>query len=166
MNSLQIGKITKPQGLKGECKVLPSIDDEKVFKSLKEVCIDGKTFAVLNCDYRFGFAYITLEGINDITLAEKLRNKKIYISKEEYKLEEDEYFIDDIIGFRLEDENANQIGTLIDVEQYGAADIFVVLENGREYRIAFLKEIFTKVDQAEKVIHTIKSKYDEAKICD
>lgn len=166
MNKLLIGKITKPQGLKGECKVLPLIDDEGVFNNLAKVTVGDTSYNVINCDYRFGFAYITFEGINDISLAEKLRNKKIYIPRDEYILKEDEYFVDDIIGFTIEDIKGNYIGKLIDVEQFGAADIFVITENGREYRVAFLKDIFFKVDTESQTIVADKTKYNEAKICD
>lgn len=166
MERLLIGKIVKPQGVKGECKIYPLTNDLSLFNGLTKVYLEDQIMNVTNCVVRFGFCYMTFENITDRNMSEKLRNKKVYILKEDALVKENEYFIDDLIGFQVVDENAQTIGKLIDVEQYGAADVFVIYADKREYRVSFISDIVTKVDLDENVIIVNRKNYEEAKICE
>lgn len=166
MEKLLIGKIIKPQGVKGECKIYPLTNDLSLFDNIKEVYLDNQVYKVESLVVRFGFAYMKVESIIDRNMAEKLRNKKVYIAKDNASLKEDEYFIDDIIGFEVVDEYNDSVGKLINVEQFGAADVFVIYANKREYRVPFIADIVKKVDLINHTIIVDKKNYNEAKICE
>ena len=76
MEKICIAKILKPQGIKGELKCKP-FTDENFFQNLKEVFIHDKRFDVLSSVYRFGYVYITLNGVNSRNDAERFRNLDI-----------------------------------------------------------------------------------------
>ena len=97
MNDLtEIGKITKPQGLKGEIKVQPLSNNPERFLNYKYIYLgkDCNKTNVINVRTQGGFVYMMIEGVNSIDDAELLRNQLIYIDKSQLpKLEEDEYFV-------------------------------------------------------------------------
>lgn len=166
MQKVAIGKIIKPQGIKGECKISFLTNDLSVFDNLKQVFVGDKLFDIKHLSIRFGFGYITFAGVVDRNQAELLRNKKLFIDKEDISLKEDEYLIEDLIGFKIVNQDLKELGILLDIEQFGAADVFVIEQYKREYRVPFLKSIFLKVDINNKQIIVDENSYDEVKICD
>ena len=166
MQKIAIAKIIKPQGIKGECKLAFLTNDLSLFDNLEEIIVGDKLYKVKNLSIRFGFGYITFEGVVDRNQAELLRNKKLFINKEEISLKENEYIIEDIIGFDIITTDNKHIGTLLEVEQFGAADVFVIEQYKREYRVPFLKNIFLKVVLQDRKIVIDEKAYDEVKICD
>lgn len=166
MDKFLIGKIIKPQGIKGECKVQMFSNDADDFANLNTVFLDDKKYDVIGCDVRFGFAYITLAGVKDRNQAELLRNKKLYIDKSEVDLDYNEFIIGDIIGFDVVDESGEHIGKLQEIEQFGAADVFVVWADSREYRIPYISSIVLDVNTTLKEVVVNRERYDEVKLCD
>ena len=168
MELLTIGKIVKPQGVKGELKVQLYTSYEKGVKNLKTVYVDqiGKK-NIKTVSVRFGFAYILFEGYSSRNEVENLRNLEISASKEDMKIVEDDiFYIEDVIGCEVFDENKNKIGVLEDVEQYGAADVWIIRANGRRYSIPYINSIVTKVLTEQKMVFVNKKAFDEGKVCE
>ncbi|MEI6101599.1 MAG: ribosome maturation factor RimM [Eubacteriales bacterium] len=126
---LELGKILKPQGIRGEVKVDAYTDDigrfdylEHVFLSqageMRKVVVEAK-----RTDH--AFAYLKLQGIEDRNMAETLRGQYLYIDrKNAAKLPEGRHYIDDMIGLEVVDTNGEILGLLAEVIQTGAADVF------------------------------------------
>ncbi|MBQ0017107.1 MAG: PRC-barrel domain-containing protein, partial [Clostridiales bacterium] len=76
--------------------------------------------------------------------------KKIYILAKDYKLNDDEYLISDLIGATIFDEDEKQVAKIVDFENYGASDIIVLQKGKKEYRVPFLKEFIVKIDAKNK----------------
>jgi len=134
---LCVGTIVKPQGIKGEVKVAPETDDIARFGRLKRVFLleNGQytPLKVLSGRTREGFAYLTLEGFADMNAAETLRGKDLYVSREDaVKLPAGRYFIADLIGCRVQDDQGKDLGTLQDVLQAGGNDVYVVKKDGEK----------------------------------
>ena len=69
-----------------------------------------------------------LQNINEV---ERFRGKSLYVTRENaVKLQKDEYFIADMIGMRVVSTEGEELGTLTDVLQTGANDVYVVEQNG------------------------------------
>jgi ribosomal 30S subunit maturation factor RimM len=100
--------------------------------------------------------------LTDRTSAESYRNFKVYAIKDEISTKEDEFFIEDLVGQNVYDQNGAFVGNVLEIENYGASDIVVILEEKREYSVAFLKEIFVSVSKNKIIIN--REKYNEAKI--
>lgn len=167
MENIVIGQIVKPQGIKGELKVKPLTNDQSVFNGLKSVFIDGKERVVTSSVFRFGFAYIMLEGLTDRTSAEAYRNKKLSVPKRLLGgLDEGEYLVADLEGLEVKNERGQSIGKIEGVESYGGADILLIRERGKLFRVAFLKEIFKDVDLNDKVVLADQTLYDLNKLSD
>ena len=159
-----LGKVVKPQGIKGELKVYPADSDLSIYKNIESVYVEddiNKT-NVLNFAKRQGFLYLKIDGVFDRDTAEKFRNKKLYVDEEQLVLKDGTYFTDDLIDLDVVDENGNFIGVIVDIDSYGSADVITILEDKREYSIPFLTSIVLSVEKNCIVVD--KNKYNEVKI--
>lgn len=165
---LKIGKIVNTQGLKGEIKVYTLADDIKRFDDLKEFYLDKKEkLEVEKVRYKGNMVIMKIKGIDIIEDAEKLRNKFMYVSRENSrKLDEDEFFISDMIGIDAYTVYGDFVGKLKDVLQYSANDVYVieneVNEEKKEYLIPALYRFVPTIDMNEKkmIIDPIKGMID------
>ncbi|MBE5734230.1 MAG: 16S rRNA processing protein RimM [Clostridiales bacterium] len=160
--TLKIGLIVKPQGIRGEVKVQPLTDDINRFKNLKEVLIDGAKYRVLSSTIGGNVVFLAFSGINDRNQAEMLRGKFLCVTRENaLPLEEGRYFIVDIIGCKIVTENCDCVGEVIDVFS-ARTDIFTVrCEDGRIMRFPFLLDTVKKVDVNAKIITVDKKRLGE-----
>ena len=151
-NKLQVGVISSTHGVRGEVKVFPTTDDVKRFKRLKEVILEtGKeelTLEIEGVKFFKQFAILKFKGIDNINDIEKYKGKGLFVTrKNAVPLRMDEYFIADLQGLSVEDEDANQIGTLRDVMETGANDVYIVdMLDGREVLLPAIKECILDVD--------------------
>ena len=67
---LKVGQIVKPQGIKGEVKVIPLTDDVTRFLKLKTVYIDGTIVKVGGVKIASDSIIMSLIGVNDRNSAE------------------------------------------------------------------------------------------------
>lgn len=128
---LQVGVITSTHGIRGEVKVFPTTDDAKRFKDLKQVILDtGKTTLPLEVEgvkFFKQFVIVKFKGMDRIEDVERYRRCAILVErKDAVPLEEDEYFIADLIGLEAVTEDGGVLGTLRDVIETGANDVYVI----------------------------------------
>lgn len=163
MKAIEIAKIVKPQGIKGEVKAIPLTNVLAVFDNLKEVIIDGKQVQILHLSYRQGFLYLQIEGINTRNDAENLRNKLLMVDKEllESVTPEDEFLIDDLIGMVLYDLDGKLVGQIMDVVDYGSGDVFIIEAHGRTIEAPYVAKAFIK--QGDRLVVDRKG-FDEVAI--
>ena len=152
---LQVGAITSTHGLQGEVKVFPTTDDPKRSSRLKKVWLDsGKELIPLEVErvkYFKQFVIVKFRGLNHIEDIEKFVKKNLYVTRDQaVKLKKNEYFIADLIGLQVEDEEENELGTLTDVLATGANDVYVVEQNGKEVLIPAIRQCILDVDLEKK----------------
>ena len=168
MDKVLIAQILKPQGLNGEIKCKLCNNNPQLLKNVNEVYLEGKDVPSRIISKRFsgGFMFVKLGTINSREKVDLLRGFGLYAERSLISVPEDEYVIDEIIGSQVVDEDNNNIGELIDVQNYGATDLFVINQYKREYMIPFVDDIVVKIVPANKLIVVNRKKYDEAKICE
>lgn len=100
------------------------------------------------------FVFIKLKNINTRDEAEKLRNEYLYIPQDELvDLEKDEYYIHDLLGIKIYDEQNNLLGELVDVESISSNDVYTMKSvDGREFLIPAIKDVIMEVDIAKKTM--------------
>lgn len=162
MEFVCVGKILKPQGIKGEVKVLPLVDIPAIFNGKHNLFIERADTKVLHSSYRLEYAYVTFAEIPNRNVAEKYRNQKIYITREDFdKLAVNDFLVEELVGSLIYDQNDEFVGQIMGVTDYGFDDILIVKENEHMYEVPFRKEIFRKNG---KNISAIRSEYDGAKV--
>lgn len=128
---LQIGVITQTHGVRGEVKVFPTTDDPARYKKLKKVMLDtGKEqlpLEIQGVKFFKQFVILKFKGIDNINDIEKYKRCPLLVAREDaIPLEENEYFIADMIGMEVQTEDGEIFGTLKDVIETGANDVYVI----------------------------------------
>lgn len=155
---LEIGQIVNTNGLKGFLKVKPLTDDITRFENLETVYIqkhkDLVEFKVQDVKYIKNMVLLKLEGIDNIGEAEKYKNFYIKINrKDAVELEENSYFIVDIIGSEVYTEENELLGKVVDVFQTGSNDVYSVKnQEGKEILLPAISDVIKDVDIKNKKI--------------
>ena len=155
----QVGIISSTHGVRGEVKVFPTTDDMKRFKKLKEVLLDtGKetiTLEIEGVKFFKQFVILKFKGYDNIDDIVKYRGKSLFVPRENaVKLQKDEYFIADLIGLKVVNEDGSFTGVLKDVMETGANDVYIVeSQDGKEVLIPAIKDCILQVDfEKEQVL--------------
>ena len=149
---LQVGIITSTHGVRGEVKVYPTTDDPRRFRRLKEVVLDtGKEKMNLEIEgvkFFKQFVILKFNGLDNINDIEKYRQKSLYVTrKNAVRLQRDEYFIADLIGLKVQDEDGKELGTVKDVIETGANDVYEVeMADGKSLLLPAIKQCILNVD--------------------
>ena len=149
---LQVGIITSTHGVRGEVKVYPTTDDPRRFRRLKEVVLDtGREKLNLEIEgvkFFKQFVILKFKGLDNINDIEKYRQKSLYVTrKNAARLQRDEYFIADLIGLKVQDEDGTELGTVKDVIETGANDVYEVeMADGRSLLLPAIKQCILNVD--------------------
>lgn len=149
---LQVGIITSTHGVRGEVKVYPTSDDPRRFRRLKEVVLDtGREKLNLEIEgvkFFKQFVILKFKGLDNINDIEKYRQKSLYVTrKNAVRLQRDEYFIADLIGLKVQDEDGIELGTVKDVIETGANDVYEVeMADGRSLLLPAIKQCILNVD--------------------
>lgn len=149
---LQVGIIISTHGVRGEVKVYPTTDDPRRFRRLKEVVLDtGREKLNLEIEgvkFFKQFVILKFKGLDNINDIEKYRQKSLYVTrKNAVRLQRDEYFIADLIGLKVQDEDGTELGTVKDVIETGANDVYEVeMADGRSLLLPAIKQCILNVD--------------------
>ena len=156
---IQIGEIVKPQGIRGEVKLKAMTSDMSRYARLESVFLkrgkgEMKEVKVLKGRSYDGFAFLTLEGVKDRDAAEALRGYGVYVDRENaIELDEDENFVEDLIGLTAVDTKGNEIGELVDVlSPNSICDVYVFDTARGEMMIPALRRVVVEVDLDEEKI--------------
>ncbi len=157
-NYLRVGVISSTHGIGGEVKVFPTTDDNKRFKKLKQVFLDtGREYIELEVErVRFfkQMVIVKFKGINNINDIEKYKGKDLLVTREHaVPLEDNEYFIYDIIDAKVVDEEGKEIGMLKEVLTTGANDVYVVKTSaGKEVLLPVIDACILDIDIENKKV--------------
>lgn len=159
---VNIGRVITTQGSKGEVRVISLTDFPDRFRNLKKIYLvhERKQPVTTEIERTWphkGFIILKIKGYDSISQAEELKGFFIAIPKEErMKLKKDEYYIDEVMGLEVENEEGKRLGKIIDVVRNPGNDIYVV-KNNKELWIPATKEMVKKIDLENKkmVIHMV-----------
>lgn len=159
---LRVGVITSTHGLKGEVKVFPTTEDPERFLELDRVFLGGaegegadasgfRELAVEQVRFFKQFVIVKFAGLDRIEQVESTLKRELYVAREDaIPLEEGEYYIADLIGLEAVTENGCRLGTLDDVLQTGANDVYVIRENGRELLVPVIDDCIVRIDLEQR----------------
>ncbi|MBQ8107994.1 MAG: 16S rRNA processing protein RimM [Ruminococcus sp.] len=146
---LEAGKIVSVFGIRGEVKVQPWCDtpdflcdfDILYYKSGTPVEIERSRVAK-------NIVVMKIRGVDTVEEAQKLRNRVLYIDRNEVELEEGCYFVQDLIGLKVVDTvSGREYGTLSEVSQTGANDVYhIKAADGKEYLIPAIPSVVDETD--------------------
>ena len=154
MNRTYIGKIIGTFGIKGELKVFSESDfidqrfkkgNELILKSNKsELTVKVSSFRIHKNN-----VLITINNLLNINDVEKYINYDIYTTQE-LVLDEDDYYIDDLIGLEVYNEQNILIGKVVDVISIPSNDILEVETKDKKILIPFINDYIIEIN--DKII--------------
>ncbi len=167
MNYLEAGKIVNTHGLRGEVKLVPWTDSPQTFEEIDYVFIKKKTgdvrLDIERLKYQKNNLIVKFNQISSIEEAEKLKNQTVYIDRDALgELPEGVYYIADIIGLAAVDESGNAVGTVVDIFNTGANDIYDIKREGKKnLLLPVIDDVITVDLENERVIVKIPEGLDD-----
>ncbi len=148
---LECAKIINTHGVRGDVKLESFCDTPYVLRDLKRVFVlengryTGKK--VLHASVFKSFVIAGIEGIDDMDKATAAKGTVLYAAREDFDLDEGAYFIADLIGLEVIDNESGRVyGTISDVINRGASDIYVVNTPTGERMMPVVDEFVKNVD--------------------
>ena len=166
MKSLTVAKILKPQGIRGEIKVMTFTDSPADLDAFDKVYIGGNAYKLLKVRPQAGdCAFITLSGIADRNAAETLRGLDVEVDREEIPaLPEGTYYIADVIGCKVITQEGEELGVICgitpartDIYEYAAPD-------GKTVAFAAVDGVILSTDVQTKILTVDKARLAEVAI--
>jgi 16S rRNA processing protein RimM len=163
---IECGKIINTHGCRGGLKVDPWCNSPEDFTELKRIYVKSKNeyleYTITKASIFKQFIILELKEIADMEKALSLKDKIIYADRDDFSLEDGEFFISDIIGLNVIDfENGQIYGKISDIINRGASDIYVVETPNGERMIPAVDEFIVEIDINEGVkVRTIEGLLD------
>ena len=156
----QIGVIASTHGLAGEVNVFPTTQDPSRFKKLKKATLHTKRGEAIELDIvsaRFfkKFVIVKFKQFNNINEVEKFKGCELTVTRDDaIKLEEGEYYCADLIGMIIADEDGKKLGTLTEILQTGANDVYEMTPLGSDEKVYIpaIKDCVKNIDPKEGII--------------
>lgn len=164
---LQVGEIVNTHGLRGEVKIVPWTDYPEVFEDFNCVYIEksNKKLTVKNIKYQKSNLIVKFDEIPGIDEAERLKGSVLYVKREQLGEPEEGYYICDLLGVTVIDEDDRKIGVIKDVISTGKCnDVYVLSaeDGGKDILIPVIDEVVLDVDIDKEIcrIHIIEGLLD------
>lgn len=131
MDYFKLAQVLKPQGIKGELKLKPFVDELSRFDVLSHIFLKkGAIYerrAVEKTWTYKQFAFVKIEGCDDRNTAETMRGAFLYIDRAHAAPPPPgAHYIADLVGLEIRARDGRVLGELADVLQTGATDIYVM----------------------------------------
>ena len=153
---IEAGRITNTHGIRGEVKIEVWLDRPEDLCRYVRLFVDGQEKRIRSIRIQNRFALASFDGVNDINTAMPLKGKTVFIAREDAGLAPGEYFLQDLLQASVQDENGMEIGTLTDILERPANNVYVVTDRrGREILIPAVPAFIVRAD-AEAGILTVR----------
>ena len=164
---LECGRIVSTHGIRGEVKVQHWCDTPEFLCGFKTLYLDAggqRPLRVEAARPHKGMVLLLLEGIGSIDDAVTLRGKTLYIDREDAP-DDGGHFLQDLIGLTVRDADSGQVyGTLHDVLETGANDVYDVRDaSGKQRLVPVIPQVVERVDVdgGEILIRPLEGLFDE-----
>ena len=145
---VEAGRIINTHGVTGEVKIEVWLDSPAFFKTFKRLFINGAEKKILSAREHKQFIIARLEGVEDLNAAMALKGKTVEILRADARMKDGEFFVQDILGFTVVDEDGHTVGKLVDAFETPASMLYVV-RGESEHLIPAVREFILGID-AEK----------------
>jgi 16S rRNA processing protein RimM len=145
---LIIGQVVGVFGVSGELKVNIETDFPEHFETLKHVFVCDQMYAVERGRLHGGQALLKLKGVDDANRAAELGECMVEVALEDsVKLQPNQYFIYQIEGLQVETVEGEALGTVSEILQTGANDVYVVATpDGKEILLPAIAQVIKQID--------------------
>ena len=149
---IEAGRVVNTHGVQGEVKIEVWLDSPQFLRSFKRLVLDsGEELRVTGSRTHKGFVIARFEGVEDVNAAMRLKGKKLSVRRADAALPRGAFFLQDIMGARVIDEEGREIGVLAEIMETPASRVYVV-KGDKEHLIPAVPEFILKTDADEGLI--------------
>lgn len=124
---ITVGRIVAPHGVRGDLRILPDTDRPEIFKTLKALRIGNETYRLKSGRPHKNVYILHVEGVDDRNAAELLVGKQVTVPFSALPpRKQGEYYYFQLIGLSVVDESGQAVGTLTEVLETGANNVYVI----------------------------------------
>jgi len=156
---LEAGKIVRSHGVRGELCLEPWADSAEFLLQVKDFYFDRvgtRPAGLLSSRPHKGRLLVTLRGVDSVEKAGALRGRVLFLDREDVRLEKGQYFLQDLIGLRAVDGRTGQeYGTLAEVLNTPANDVYRIVKGDREYLFPAVSHMIQETDLEGGVIRLL-----------
>ena len=153
---LEIGKITNTHGVMGEVRVQPWADSPDFLCKFKTLYVDKTHWPIKveRARVHKNMVILKFKEFNNVNDIEKYKGKDLLIRRDQaVKLAPNENFITDLIGLKVVTDEGKEFGTLTDVLQTGANDVYVIESlEGKEYLFPAIPQCILDVNLESQTV--------------
>ena len=155
---ISIGELIKPHGIKGELKILFFNEKSKSLKNNQVVSLSDNRnrfyeYKIEKVIYSIKKNRIKFFEIDSIDKANELRGYIINILRSDFpELKDSEYYLNDLIDYKLFNKNNIYYGIVSDVFHFPANDVLSVFLNDKEYLIPIIDDVILNINHDLKII--------------
>ena len=153
---LEVGKITNVHGIMGEVRVQPWADSPEFLCRFKTLYVDKTHWPIQveRARVHKNMVILKFKEFNNINEIEKYKGKDLLIRRDQaVKLAPNENFITDLIGLKVVTDEGKEFGTLTDVLQTGANDVYVIESlEGKEYLFPAIPQCILDVNLESQMV--------------
>ena len=154
---LVVGVVIGVHGVQGELKVRPLTDDVEQFESLRSIYFGDETEPrrIRSVRFHAGNVLLKIAGVTNPEDASLFRGMSLRVPARQLRpLEEDEFFLYQIVGLEARTESGQLVGTVVDVIETGASDVLVIepAEGGQPELLPNLPDVVLDIDPAARRI--------------
>ena len=148
---IDAGKIVNTHGVQGEVKLEVWLDSPAMLKRCGRVYIGGEAKQFVAAREHKGFLIAALEGVTDVNAAMALKNRVVQVARADVKLPKGAFFLQDVIGAAVVDEQGTALGTLAEVLELPTQRVYIV-RGEREHLIPAVPEFIRHTDVEQRRI--------------
>ncbi len=152
MQLIEAGRIVGTHGVRGELKVEPWGDGPDFLLKFSTVYIQRKPYTVQQARIHKSLVLFKLEGVDDPQAGQALRNQELYIDRTGVILPEGRFFVQDIVGLSVMNQNGTRLGTLYEVMTLPAHDVYRVQGELGDHYIPAVPQFIKNIDLKSGVI--------------
>ncbi len=157
-DSIVVGRVVAPWGVKGEMKVEVMTDFPDRFSPEEEVYIAGSPVIIEMSRWHKGMVILKLAKIDSIEAVEKIRGQFMEVPRGKVRpLSENEYYQFQFIGLEVWTTDGEFLGSITKILPTGSNDVYVVRSGDREVLIPAIDDVVKSVEleQGRIVIEVI-----------
>ena len=149
MEKVVLGQIVAPHGVRGDLRIMPLTSNTQLFSDMDYLLLpDDRRLHIVKARPHKNIMLVTVKEVASIEEAEALRGPKVSVYREDMpELPEGRYYVGDLIGLPVLDEQGNRIGTFKDVLPTGSKDVYVIQPpEGKDILVANIPENIREID--------------------
>lgn len=152
-DQIEAGRIVNTHGVGGEVKIEVWLDSPAFMKKFRRLFLGERELAVESARVQKSFLLCKLAGVDDVNAAVALKGRTVSVAREDAKLPQGAFFLQDILGAKVVDEQGREIGILAEILERPASNIYVV--RGEEEHLIPAVPAFVKNTDPENGVVTV-----------